>query len=96
MFEKKVTSNANLDQERKFSYVPAAVKKKTVAHRIVLDYTGVKNAFDLAWVDLCYHYGLALNIKGSHNLAMRDLTKRSRLTKPEYFRKLENGDDHHY
>ena len=48
MFEKEVTSNANLDQERKFSYLLTAVKKKTAAHKIVLNYAGVKNSFDLA------------------------------------------------
>ena len=41
LFEKEVTSNANLDQERKFSYLLTAVKKKTVAHKIILNCAGV-------------------------------------------------------
>ena len=36
-------------------YLLSAVKKKTVAHKIVLNYAGVKNALNLAWEVLCYH-----------------------------------------
>ena len=90
LFEREVVSNSNLHPEFKYPYLVIAVKRRTAANRIILNYAGVENAFDLAWKDPCDDYHWTSHVKSSHILAPRDLNKKCRVTSPGYFRKLEN------
>jgi hypothetical protein len=89
IFEKEVNSNTNYENELKFCHLLTAMKRTTMAHRIVRNYAGVEKAFELAWKDLCDHYHSNCDLKGVHLQALRDLRQRFKVANDNDFRPLE-------
>lgn len=90
IFEREVISNAELSPEHRYSHLISSIKKKTVASRIVLNYAGVANAFDLSWKDLNDQFNSAADLKSSHLQALRDLNKKNNVAKADDVRRLED------
>lgn len=88
IFEKEslITDYTN---EVKFCHLLTAMKKTTMAYRIVRNYAGVENAFELGWKDLCEHFHSNCDIEDIHLHALRDLSQRFRITNENDFRPLE-------
>ena len=90
IFEREVISNADLSPEHRYSYLISSIKKKTIASRMVLNYAGVTNAFELSWRDLKDQFDSAADLKSSHLQGLRDLNKKFNVSKADDVRRLED------
>jgi hypothetical protein len=90
MFETEMQTNPSLTLDQKFVHLLTAMKKNSFARKIVLNYAGVDEAFNLAWKNLCDHYLAENDLKCSHLRDLRDLKKKCKVGSPDKFRRLEN------
>lgn len=89
-FEKAINENDKLDVDQKFFYLMANLKKGCSAHKLASTYTGIENAFQLAWKDLTEHYQKACDVREIHVIALRDLQKKFKVTDARKFRQIED------
>ena len=90
IFEREVLFNTDLSSEHKYSYLISSIKRKTVASKIVLNYAGVSDAFELSWRDLKDQFSSASDLKSSHLQGLRDLNQKYSVTRSDDVRRLED------
>lgn len=90
VFENEVNQNSELSSDQKFCHLLKSIKSSTFAHKIVVNYAGVKDAYKRAWEDLVAHYKSTSDVKSSHLQGLRDLSSKLRVTSDDDIRRLEN------
>ena len=90
VFEKAVHDCADLSPDAKFFHLVSAIRKGCFAHRLVTNYVGIENAYNLAWKDLNKHYESTSNLKAVHMRALRDVRRKFRVDDAKNFGQLEN------
>lgn len=89
--ETEMQVDASFSTDQKFVYLLTAMKKKSFAHKIILNCARVEGAFNLAWRNRSDRYLAVGNLKGSHLRALRDLNRKCTVGTPDNFRRLENS-----
>lgn len=90
VFQNEVHLNEKMSKDHKFLLLVSNIKKSTFAHKIALAYVGIQDGYDQAWRDLCDHYDAAQDLKTTHLLALRDISKSSKVNDQNNYRQLEN------
>ena len=90
VFENEVHLNEKISKEHKFLLLVSNLKRSSFAHKIALAYVGIQDGYDQAWRDLCEHYDAAQDLKTTHLLALRDISKSSKVIDQNNYRQLEN------
>jgi hypothetical protein len=89
VFEREVHGNEQLASERKFDFLLANLVKGSRPHRLASVYVGVRGAYELAWEDLKRCFDSACDLKSTHLLALRDLSKNCKVSEQDKFYQLE-------
>ena len=90
VFEKSVHENGQWSSDAKFFYLVSSLRKGSFAHKLVMNYVGIENGYNLAWKDLTKHYEARCNVLSIHLRGLRDLHRKFKVEESHNFWQLEN------